>query len=57
MSLRIQATPAEFVDEEIIKTKLEAMQEQLDRIEGKLEALQASLDKVSAISGATRIHR
>ena len=46
--------PAEFADAEIIKARLEkleegqqAAKEQLDRIEGHLEALQASLDAVT----------
>ena len=35
--------PADFVDAEVIKTRLEAILESLARIEGRLEALEAML--------------
>ena len=38
------SNPAEFVDAEIIKDKLEAIQEQLDRIEGHFESLMAAIE-------------
>ena len=49
--------PAEFADEEIIKSRLDEIKAQLDRIEGKLEAMQASIEAIAAIPGASRIHR
>ena len=35
--------PADFVDAEVIKAKLEAILESLARIEGRLEALEAQM--------------
>ena len=36
--------PAEFVDAEIIKSRLDEIKAQLDRIEGHLEALVAAIE-------------
>ena len=36
--------PAEFADAEIIKAKLEKIEQSQERIEGKLEALMAAIE-------------
>ena len=39
--------PEEFASLEVLKEKLEAIQESNARIEGRLEALQAALDEIT----------
>lgn len=54
--------PADFVDAEVIKAKLEALTEVIEEMNGRLEAIQASLEmvplkahgKVKLVSGDTR---
>ena len=45
--------PAEFVDAEIIKSRLDEIKEQLNRIEGKLEALMAAIEGTTMIQDRT----
>ena len=42
-------SPAEFADAEVIKSRLESMEEKLATIIGMLEALQASVDGLAEI--------
>ena len=43
--------PAEFVDEEVIKDKLDELKEMIEALTGRLEALQASIDELNTFNG------
>ena len=47
MSGKAAIDPEEFASLEVLKEKLEAIQESSGRIEGRLEAIQASLDSLA----------
>ena len=47
MSGETKIDPEAFVSLEVVKEKLEAIEESTDRIEGRLEAIQSSLDALS----------